>query len=459
LIPRIFHQVWLGEEAFPAEYRRRQATWLANHPGWELRFWTEENLPGPGELRRGEVLELLRTPWERTDVFRLELLWRYGGLLVDADLECLRSIEPLIGDASFVATKSKRGGIDDALLGATAGHPILDRALSEIEPRQYHGYDKEATGTRFLGRLLADEPGVTYIQRALIRPDGPRQLASAYSVGGSPNWEAVDRLWQSLLKADKRLGAARKEAAYWRQIAATAQTAPENDAPGSPGDEDRAAVGPEPAALKIPRVFHQVWVGGSPLPAEYVGYQQTWLAQHPHWQLRLWTDDNMPEPLRRPEGAERLRSPGERCDFLRLEVVWRFGGVYIDTDLECHASIETLIEDADFFTATIGSDRVDSSFFGAVAGHPILDRALDQIPARTKHGFKKTKTGPRFVGRVLAESRENVVRLTPPTVKSYTTHHKHRTYFDLDALRFDILKIKLALLEVIPSSSKGGSWW
>ena len=98
LIPRIFHQIWVGPNPFPEEFAAYQQTWVDHHPDWELRFWTEENLPTSSELRRPEVAERLRAPWERADILRLEVVWRHGGVHVDTDFECLRPIEPLIVD-------------------------------------------------------------------------------------------------------------------------------------------------------------------------------------------------------------------------------------------------------------------------------------------------------------------------------------------------------------------------
>ena len=46
-IPRIFHQIWVGPDPFPAEFARYRQTWLDHHPGWELKFWTEETFPKP----------------------------------------------------------------------------------------------------------------------------------------------------------------------------------------------------------------------------------------------------------------------------------------------------------------------------------------------------------------------------------------------------------------------------
>ena len=455
MIPRVFHQIWVGQEVFPAEYRRRQGSWLAHHPGWELRFWTEKNLPAAEELRRPEARDRLRSPWERSDLLRLDLLWRFGGVYIDADLECLRSIEPLVAGASFLIGIASRGRVETALLGAVAGHSILDRALNEIRPRQFRGYDKASTGSRFLDRLLSEEPGVTYVDRALINPSRRKDVERAYAVGGAAGWESLTRLWQTALKSDKRVAAAQREASHWRAkyqeaLASSPTTAALQ--PFRPQSQPTEAKKRKttPGSLRIPRTFHSVWVGPNPLPAEYAAYQQTWLQHHPDWELRLWTEDNLPQPLRRPEAAERLRVPAERADILRLEVVWRFGGVYLDADLECLASIEQLVEHTDFFLAVAGSNVAQSYLFGAIAGHPILERGLDQIRPRTRYGFEKTKTGPQFLNTLIAKHRDEILLLEPRTLKHYTTHHGHRSYLDSEALRLDLLKAKLHMLATRP---------
>lgn len=449
-IPRIFHQIWLERDRFPAEYRRRQETWLAKHPEWELRFWTDENLPPLESLQRVEVAERLRFPAERTDLLRLEVLRQLGGVYVDAGLECLRSIEPLIGDASLVIGRSSRGRVDTAFIAAAAGHPILERALEQIRPREFPGYDKDATGSRFLDRILADADGVKFVDRALVNPSRPEDVARAYAAGGGEGWESLDRLWQSLLKSEKRLRAAQKQAAHWkaRYEESAAGKGAEAAARG-----DRSSRAPASGAarkaesLRIPRIFHCVWLGPRPLPEEYAEYQQSWRRHHPDWELRLWTEDTLPSPLRRPEAAERLRIPAERSDILRLEVVWRHGGVYLDADLECRAPIEELIAGTDFFSALSGSGIADFYLFGATPQHPILDRALDLIRPQKRFGYKKTRTGPRFLNSMIADKRDEIRLLTPPMLRGYTSHHEHRTYLDLTELQLEIQTAKLKLLE------------
>src|SRR2546429_5904594 len=131
--------------------------------------------------------------------------------------------------------------------------------------------------------------------------------------------------------------------------------------------------------MVIPRVFHQIWLGPNPLPEEYQRYQQTWLDCHPGWELRMWTEENLPEGLRRPEAYEKLRAPAERANILRLELLWRFGGVYVDTDFECLRSIEPLIGDAELFITLAKPGRVNNALMGSVPAHSVIDDALRHI--------------------------------------------------------------------------------
>jgi inositol phosphorylceramide mannosyltransferase catalytic subunit len=196
----------------------------------------------------------------------------------------------------------------------------------------------------------------------------------------------------------------------------------------------------------IPRIFHQIWIGPDPLPDEFLAYQDTWRSRHPDWELRFWTDANLPDGLRRPESYEQLRSPVERADILRLEVVWRFGGVYVDADFECLRSIEPLIGDADFFIGRAKPGRVNNALFGAVAGHPILAHALDELRPREFYGYEM-EAGPKFLDRMLAAHEDEVLFLEPdifyaatPEAKrtAYALHHAARSWKSAQLLWNDV---------------------
>lgn len=216
LIPRVFHQIWIGPDALPNEYRAYQESWRRHHPGWELRFWTDHNLPEG--LRRPEAYERLRSPVERADILRLELLWRFGGVYVDVDFECLRSLEPLISRATFFVGQAKPGRVNNALLGSVAGHPILDRGLDELRPREFYGYDKEAAGPKFLDGLLAkhrDE--VVFLEPEILYARTPAERRDAYAVHHEArSWKDAELMRIDMQRAEQEARTALDKAETWR---------------------------------------------------------------------------------------------------------------------------------------------------------------------------------------------------------------------------------------------------
>jgi mannosyltransferase OCH1-like enzyme len=173
-------------------------------------LWTEETIPE--DLRRPEARERLRVPAERSDILRLELLWLYGGIYVDTDFECTRPIEPLIGGLDFFCAFLKPGQVNNAFIGATAGHAILDRALAELRPREWHGYDKAAAGPEFLSALLEDYPEVAVFAPELIYPNTPEQRASAYAIHyQARSWKDGEGFRVAAMVAEERLEQALQE--------------------------------------------------------------------------------------------------------------------------------------------------------------------------------------------------------------------------------------------------------
>jgi mannosyltransferase OCH1-like enzyme len=216
LIPRVFHRIWVGPEPLPEEYADYGRTWQEHHAGWELKLWTEDNLPEG--LGRAEVYEKLRAPAERANILRLELLWREGGVYVDTDFECRRSIEPLIAGAELFITLAKPGRVNNALMGSVPGQAVVEEALEQVEPVEYFGHDKAATGTRFLDSLLIDRPGVTLLDAGLFYPETEEQRQQAYAVHHKArSWKDADQLRIDLERAERELEK-QKEIAAQRKV-------------------------------------------------------------------------------------------------------------------------------------------------------------------------------------------------------------------------------------------------
>src|SRR3954447_25116694 len=163
--------------------------------------------------------------------------------------------------------------------------------------------------------------------------------------------------------------------------------------------------------LSIPRVFHRVWLGGAPIPAEYEAFARTWLDHHPGWEMVTWTDDTLP-PLRNQALFEGATTAAGRADIARYEILHLHGGVYVDTDFECLRNIEELLDGVDAFSATEDGNHISIGIMGAVPGHPVFARAVEELgahaAARPGRGPNET-TGPHFFTAVASGCDELVV--------------------------------------------------
>lgn len=179
-------------------------------------MWTEENLPE--DPVRPEILERLRAPVERADILRLEILYRYGGVYVDTDLECLRPVDDVIGDDEFVGVCLKPGRITNTFIGSAPGHPLLERALREVQPMDVYwtmtteSSIKEVAGAPFLRRLVADYPDVKLLEPPLLFPSTPDEREVAVAVHHmARTWHNVTTLRTAMLQAERRLDETKAE--------------------------------------------------------------------------------------------------------------------------------------------------------------------------------------------------------------------------------------------------------
>jgi mannosyltransferase OCH1-like enzyme/predicted O-methyltransferase YrrM len=132
------------------------------------------------------------------------------------------------------------------------------------------------------------------------------------------------------------------------------------------------------ASAKIPRILHQVWLGGAPLDSVARDWQRKLRELHPAWEYRLWTD----ETIRQLPIAELLplcRSPSSASNVVRLAAIAIFGGVYLDCDCEPLRPLNDLL-DCGAFAAPEEQDSLCNAVFGAAAGHSWIQWQIINLP-------------------------------------------------------------------------------
>ena len=151
--------------------------------------------------------------------------------------------------------------------------------------------------------------------------------------------------------------------------------------------------------MTIPRTIHHIWVG-SPLPDRLVPYVESWRRLHPTWEHRMWTGFDDLENQALYDQADQIagRYAGQlRSDLARYEILWRHGGVYVDTDMEALRPVDPLMDAEAFAGWELEGKWVNNAVLGAVPGHPLMRALINLAPAsiRRHRRYRPNKmTGP-----------------------------------------------------------------
>ena len=161
---------------------------------------------------------------------------------------------------------------------------------------------------------------------------------------------------------------------------------------------------------KIPKIIHQIWLGGE-FPDKYKRIRDTWVDKNPDWEYKLWTDSDAESfGLENIEQFDKIDNLGAKSDIFRYEILYRYGGIYIDTDFECLKSFNDLTH-LDFFTGT-GHMDVPVLFNGLIAcvpNHVIIKRLIEDIKIVPINGFNEIMkiTGPYYFSDVVFNYMKN----------------------------------------------------
>lgn len=121
--------------------------------------------------------------------------------------------------------------------------------------------------------------------------------------------------------------------------------------------KDRLSLALEPSStdIAIPKIIHQLWWSSgddtsAQTPMVFVHWIRGWLKNHPDWQYWFWTEEDMRLLMDfvAPDFVKEFNSFKEdvhRTNIMRYFIIFYFGGVYADLDMESVQSLDSWIKD------------------------------------------------------------------------------------------------------------------
>ncbi len=191
-------------------------------------------------------------------------------------------------------------------------------------------------------------------------------------------------------------------------------------------------------AMAIPKILHQTSktadIGEACRP-----YQEKLIRLHPDWQYHLWTDADNLEFVRKefPDFLDTfvaLPKPIMRADVIRYLLMYKIGGLYMDTDYEMLKPFDLLDYPAVVpceFPGEPGRKSFCNSLFASAPGNIFFKYLIDDLKAKpplTGDVDVLHATGPQFVTRIYyARGGTQLPVYTPaPELFSPQTPRNHR---------------------------------
>lgn len=202
LIPKIIHQTYKTND-IPKHWIEGSQKCQTLNPDYQYILWTDE-------MARDFISEnypwFLKTfdnyqyPIERADVIRYFILSHYGGIYIDLDDGCARSLDPLLTVPAFVR-KTLPTGISNDVMGSVPNHPFFTKAISMLKRYQRNWLVPYITIMFSTGPLYLSVVWKQYIRWGnppsgivrILMPDDYKNSANAFfKISKGSSWHGDD---------------------------------------------------------------------------------------------------------------------------------------------------------------------------------------------------------------------------------------------------------------------------
>ncbi|WP_051527968.1 glycosyltransferase family 32 protein [Ligilactobacillus equi] len=136
MIPKKVHYIWLGGNKLSPLSMMVKNSWKRNLPEYEIIEWNENNLPINELRKKNKFFDecCKRNLWAfMSDYLRLWILYNYGGIYMDTDVEVVKSMDKLLINKSFFGFESGNEALGEyigtGVIGSEKGNKTIKYLL------------------------------------------------------------------------------------------------------------------------------------------------------------------------------------------------------------------------------------------------------------------------------------------------------------------------------------------
>lgn len=170
----------------------------------------------------------------------------------------------------------------------------------------------------------------------------------------------------------------------------------------------------------IPKIIHYCWFGGKPKPKLVLHCIESWKKYCPDYEIKEWNEQNY--DISRCSYMHEAYKAGKWAfvsDYARIDILYQYGGIYLDTDVEVIKPLDPFLSTSMFCgweksdgEQIYGSTEDEHMHYavayglgvGAEAGHKILKEMMDlynQTPFYLPEGGMNLIPCPVYQTRIM----------------------------------------------------------
>ena len=150
MIPKIIHYCWFGRNPLPKSAIKCIDSWKKFFPGYEIKEWNEDNfdvnmIPYTAEAYKARKYAFV------SDYARFWILYHYGGVYFDTDVEVIRPMEDILAKGAFMGCEKDSYGSNYPTVAPGLGmaveplHPLIKNMLTIYQASSFEKDKKDGS--------------------------------------------------------------------------------------------------------------------------------------------------------------------------------------------------------------------------------------------------------------------------------------------------------------------------
>lgn len=129
----------------------------------------------------------------------------------------------------------------------------------------------------------------------------------------------------------------------------------------------------------IPKIIHYCWFGKGQKSKLHEQCIASWKKYCPEYQIIEWNEDNYDvNSIPYISAAYKEKKWGFVTDYARLDLVYTYGGIYLDTDVELIRGLDTLLSNECYFGIERENNYINTGIgFGAEKNNSVIKELMD----------------------------------------------------------------------------------